>query len=230
MIVKRRQGWGLFAGGLQVCYSQVMAIEDANQPLLSRLQAQVRACRRCQQAGLAVRGRPICSGPASAKIMIVGQAPSAADERNQRLWSGPAGQRLMGWLEWVGLPEATLRARHYLTAVTRCYPGPAPSGHGDRLPTRQEADLCQQYLNAELALVSPRILIPVGRQAIDFLGGCHIHLQRLIGRAVSVDDTWIVPLPHPSGASLWLNRAEHCEQLARALALLRQLCQGLELL
>ncbi len=204
-----------------------MSTENASQPLLSKLQARALSCRRCAQAGLPAYGQPICSGSAAARLMIVGQAPSSSDERNHRLWTGPAGQRLMEWMAWVGLPEVTLRSRHYLTAVCKCYPGFDPSGQGDRAPSQLQVALCRQYLHAELALVAPRLIVPVGRLAIDFFGGQGQRLERLVGRAIAAEGTWIVPLPHPSGASTWLNQPDHQQLLARALAILRELCLAL---
>ena len=198
-----------------------MDMESASQPLVARLQAGIRNCRRCVEAGLIAYGQPICSGPASARLMVVGQAPSRADELNRRLWSGPTGHGLLDWLAWAGLPEVTLRARHYLTAVCKCWPGPDPSGYGDRPPSRLQVDLCRQFLSAELGLVGPRVIVPVGRLAIDHFGGTGQRLERLVGRAIAVDDTWIVPLPHPADAGVWLNQPDHRQLLARALAIRR---------
>ncbi len=199
------------------------------QRLLSSLQTHVRACRRCSRAGHLTPGRPVCSGPATARVLVVGQAPSRSDELARALWSGPAGRRLMGWLAWAGLEEQALRRRHYLSAVTRCYPGPSPSGHGDRRPTDHEVRLCRDYLDAELGLLAPCLVIPVGRLAIDWFGGNDRPLSEIIGRAFQVENTWIVPLPHPSGASLWPNHLDNRRRLARALAIIREICHAYHL-
>jgi uracil-DNA glycosylase len=84
-------------------------------------------------------------------------------------------------------------------------------------------------LEHELAIVYPQIIVPVGSLAIrHFLG--RIKLSQIVGEALQRDHTWIVPLPHPSGASLWLNRAEHREQVALASAHIRRLSQDMDLL
>ncbi len=206
-----------------------MDTDSAYQALLSALRSRMASCGHCQAAGLPAYGQPLCSGPARAPVMVVGQAPSRSDTATQQLWSGPAGQQLMAWLGWAGLAEERLRAHHYLTAVVKCYPGRAAAGHGDQEPSRRQVELCRRYLEAELQLVAPRLLIPVGRMAIDFFGGQRLRLEDLVGTAVSVGETWIVPLPHPSGVSLWLNGSENRRRLARALAILRELCGGLSL-
>jgi uracil-DNA glycosylase len=194
------------------------------------LQAQMRECRCCLGAGYPISPGAVFSGAATAEVMIVGQAPGVTESQVKRPFNGAAGRRLFSWLREAGWPEDTFRATQYLTAVTKCYPGKSPGGKGDRVPTRAEQSLCAPYLERELGLVRPRILIPVGGLAIRrFLGP--VPLASVVG-TVSWDPAgrWIVPLPHPSGASLWLNRPENQERVLRALAHLRRLCQQLGLL
>ena len=197
---------------------------------LDALQAQMQQCHRCQDAGYPISPGAVFSGAATAEVMIVGQAPGVTESQVRRPFNGSAGRRLFSWLRDAGWPEDAFRATQYLTAVTKCYPGKSPGGKGDRVPTRVEQSLCASYLEWELALVQPRVLVPVGGLAIRrFLGPQP--LARVVGM-VSRDaaDRWIVPLPHPSGASLWLNQRENQERVARALAHLRRLCQQLGLL
>ncbi|MDQ3949337.1 MAG: uracil-DNA glycosylase, partial [Gemmatimonadota bacterium] len=94
---------------------------------------------------------------------------------------------------------------------------------GDRVPSPRERELCGSWLDEELRLIRPRLLIPVGRLAIDrFLGP--EPLDRLIGRAHDVQHAGgralAIPLPHPSGASSWIHEAGHKAQLESALQLL----------
>ena len=155
--------------------------------------------------------------------MLVGQAPGRVEATGGRPFAGRAGATLFRWLATIGLDEATARRRIYIAAVTRCYPGPSPSGRGDRVPSRRERTLCASWLDEELWLIRPRVLIPVGRLAIDrFLGPRP--LEDLIGRAHEVchpgGRSVAVPLPHPSGASSWLHGSGHKSQLEDALVLL----------
>ncbi len=156
--------------------------------------------------------------------MVVAQAPSRSDEASGQLWTGPAGRQLMDWLSWAGLDEATVRSQHYLTAVARCYPG----GQGE-LPSPRQVSLCRRLLDAELGLVEPQVLVPVGQVAIDAFGGLHRPLEVLVGAAVWVGGTWVVPLPQPTVADRWLSRAENRRRLARALGILREIFRGLAL-
>ncbi len=166
------------------------------------------ACRRCGHKGHGVV--PILSPARSTRVMLVGQAPgqveTSAGER--RAFAGRAGKTLFRWLDRIGVDEATLRSRVYIAAVTRCYPGPSPSGRGDRVPSRSEQEQCGEWLESELEIIRPKLVIPVGRLAIErFLPP--LPLDQLIGRGHEVSHAGgrsvAIPLPHPSGASSWLN-------------------------
>jgi uracil-DNA glycosylase len=190
---------------------------------LIALHAQMEACRRCLEAGYEITPGAVFSGPATAKVMIVGQAPGVTEAEAGRPFTGSSGRRLFRWLAEAGWAEDEFRATQYMTAVTKCYPGKSAGGKGDRVPTRAEQKLCAPFLKRELGLVRPRILVPIGGLAIRrFLG--KVRLAGVVGEVVEAEDgRWIVPLPHPSGASLWLNRGENQERVKLALAHLRQL-------
>ena len=156
--------------------------------------------------------------------MLVGQAPGQVERQSQRPFSGRAGRTLFRWLAEIGMDEQKVRERIYIAAITRCYPGPSPSGRGDRVPSPAEQANCSSWLDAELEIIRPELVIPVGRLAINrFLG--RLLLDRVIGSEHTVQvggrDTRVVPLPHPSGASSWIHGPGHAELLRNALAALR---------
>jgi uracil-DNA glycosylase len=156
--------------------------------------------------------------------MLVGQAPGKSEIEDRRAFSGRAGRTLFTWLERAGVDEARFRRDVYIAAITRCYPGPSPSGRGDRVPSPEEQARCAPWLEAELDLIRPALIIPVGRLAIDrFLD--NEPLDRIVGRAheacVRGRQVTLIPLPHPSGASSWVNVPAHRALLDRALDLLR---------
>jgi len=190
---------------------------------LEALHARMRACRRCLEAGYPITPGAVFSGPVTARVMVVGQAPGVTEAEVGRPFNGPSGRRLFRWLAEAGWDEAMFRATHYMTAVTKCYPGKARGGKGDRAPTRAEQRLCAPFLEEELRLVRPVLIIPVGGLAVRrFLGP--VHLAEVVGTCLQDGEgRWIVPLPHPSGASLWLNRPENRQRVARAIAHLRRL-------
>lgn len=206
---------------------------------LAVLHADLKACRRCADAGYFVAPPPIFAGPASARLMVVGQAPGRIEqEQTGRPFSGPAGKRLFRWLAEAGWAEDEFRSVNYMSAITKCYPGPHPAGRGDRLASKAEQALCQPWLEQELALVQPKIVVPVGGLSIGrFLGP--VKLEDVVGRALvrPAGDygltAWaqrhlpgtacIIPLPHPSGASQWFNQPENQALLRQALQHLREM-------
>jgi uracil-DNA glycosylase len=198
-------------------------VENLNQELAA-LHTQMRACRRCLEAEYPITPGAVFSGLATATVMIVGQAPGITETQVGRPFNGSSGRRLFRWLAQAGWEETEFRTTQYMTAVTKCYPGKDSGGKGDRVPTRAEQKLCAPYLERELALVHPNLIIPVGGLAVRrFLG--RVRLAEVVGGVVQDQDgRWIVPLPHPSGASLWLNRPENQARVTQALAHIRRLC------
>ena len=145
-------------------------------------------------------------------------------------FQGRAGKTLFRWLAHAGLDEPAAREFFWIAAVTRCYPGPHPGGRGDRVPTPGERARCAPWLDAEFALVRPAFVVTLGRLAVDrFLAPApltalvgRVHTATIGGHAVPV-----LPLPHPSGASGWLNVVEHRALLEQALGVLAEEVQRL---
>ncbi|HSE81928.1 MAG TPA: uracil-DNA glycosylase family protein [Gaiellaceae bacterium] len=150
--------------------------------------------------------------------MLVGQAPGVVEGAERRPWRGQAGRTLRAWLE---LDEPGFYETFYCASVTRCYPGKHPSGRGDRPATSAEMDLCAFWLDQELRLLRPELIVLVGGLAVRRL----IALARLtdcVGKRYRLGGAVAVPLPHPSGASGWLNDPANRKRLQRALALVRK--------
>jgi uracil-DNA glycosylase len=182
--------------------------------------ADLLACRRCAHAPGVL---PIIARARAPRAMLVGQAPGKTEAGGGKPFAGRAGVTLFKWLERAGLDEAAARERIYIAAVTRCYPGPHPSGRGDRVPTPAERARCGDWLDAELRIIRPPVLVLVGRLAMDrFLGARP--LDELVGREHEVSHAGgrsiAIPLPHPSGASSWIHAPEHRALLHDALDLL----------
>jgi uracil-DNA glycosylase len=160
--------------------------------------------------------------------MLVGQAPGQVEMGGGPPFAGRAGRTLFRWLERAGIDETTARDWLYISAITRCYPGPSPSGRGDRVPTPREREQCSDWLEDELRIIRPSIIVPVGRLAIDrFLGPRP--LVDVIGQEHEISheggQSIAIPLPHPSGASSWIHAPGNKALLERALELLRERLQ-----
>ncbi len=168
---------------------------------LERHQARLRACRRCPR----MIGPPVTGLPVVSAVMLVGQAPGPKEVEGCRPFAWTAGKTLFGWFSRIGLDEQAFRRRVYMAAVCRCFPGKQPRG-GDRVPSRQEIANCAPWLETELDLLHPRLILPAGRLAIEwFLEPAPLteRVGRLVHLRLRGFETDVVPLPHPSGASPW---------------------------
>jgi uracil-DNA glycosylase len=185
---------------------------------LASLQRDVRVCQACVEAGYDLESLPVVNEHLGQRAYMYGQAPGIVEGEERRPWRGRAGKTLRRWLE---LEEDEFYETFYCASVTRCYPGRAPSGRGDRTPTPREQELCSFWKDWELELLRPRLIVPVGGLAIRRL--LHISgLAECIGRRYELAKTVVVPLPHPSGASSWLNSPANRELTTEAAALVRQ--------
>ena len=139
----------------------------------------------------------------------------------------------MRWFVRAGFrDEDDVRDRIYMTAMTTCFPGRRPDGAGDRRPSAAEVALCAPWLDGVIASLRPRLIIPIGSLALErFLPGRR--LDDVIGAAYTPSgipvagsppaSPVIVPLPHPSGQSRWLNDPARLALLDRAIVRLREL-------
>ena len=175
-------------------------------------------CRACAEAGYPLESWPVISEHTAQRAYMYGQAPGVVEGEERRPWRGRAGKTLRRWLE---MDEDEFYSRFYCASVTRCYPGRAPSGRGDRTPTPRERELCSFWRTWELELIRPQLIVPVGGLAIRALLGI-TGLAECIGNRYELEDAVAVPLPHPSGASSWLNAPANRELTARAARLVRQ--------
>ena len=183
------------------------------------LQQRIQGCRLCQEHGYIPLARPLVGGRADDRMMVIGQAPGHRSVAQGRSFSGPGGAVLQKWLERAGFPPGYLHSHVYLSSLTHCDPGKNPRGDGDRRPSPAELALCRPYLDEELRLLQPRVVLLVGSMAIETFCG-KTRLEDVIGTYREEANRYLLPLPHPSGVSRWLLAAEHQQLLTRALEIL----------
>jgi uracil-DNA glycosylase len=175
---------------------------SSKQRALERHVARLRKCRRCPR----MKSMPVSGGAIAGDVMIIGQAPGPREPTLKRPFAHTAGQTLFRWFEqFCGMNEAAVRSKIYFAAVCRCFPGKAPGGT-DRIPAPDEIRNCSSWMNDEIEILRPRLIIPVGRLAIAQFIQCS-RLEQVIGRKFRVHRAGhtfdLTPLPHPSGASPW---------------------------
>lgn len=200
--------------------TEVESTNDQAAALLA-LQQRIQTCRLCQAQGYIPLARPLVNGRPGDRIMVIGQAPGHRSVSKGRSFSGPGGSILQKWLERAGFPPGYLHSHVYLSSLTRCDPGRNPRGDGDRRPSPAEMALCRPYLDAELRLLRPRVVLLVGSMAIETFCG-KTRLEEIIGTFHEREGMLLLPLPHPSGVSRWLLAPDHQALLHKALDLLAQ--------
>jgi uracil-DNA glycosylase len=196
--------------------SKMLSVEQR----LARHVKALLACRRCPH----MNPPPVSGGPVVSRVILVGQAPGTREPIAGRPFAWTAGRKLFRWFEQAtGLDEAAVRREVYFAAVCRCFPGKNGNG-GDRVPSPTEVEACAPWLERELELLQPELIILVGKLAIArFLPPAP--LDQMVGRIVPVEAPGgrkvdALPLPHPSGASPWPHQEPGRTLLARALKLL----------
>ena len=195
-----------------------MTVRKSSYRSLASLERDLSRCRACAEAGYPLESLPVHAPGSRQRAYLFGQAPGVVEGDERLPWRGRAGRALRRWLE---LSEDDFYATFYCASVTRCYPGRAASGRGDRMPTPRERQLCSFWRDWELQLLRPRLIVTVGGLALRELLGLP-SLTPCVGKRFELHGTPVVPLPHPSGASGWLNDPANRARLARAIGLVRE--------
>ena len=194
-------------------------MNEAKQTELTRHVARLLKCRRCPR----MKSTPVSGSAIVSDVMIVGQAPGPREPVLQRPFAHTAGKTLFRWFEQFGrMNEVTVRSTIYFAAACRCFPGKNSSGT-DRVPGPDEIRNCSSWMENEIQILQPRLIIPVGRLAILQFIECG-KLEEVIGRKFRLARAGhrfdLIPLQHPSGASPWHKIPPGRRLTARALRLI----------
>lgn len=129
-------------------------------------------------------------GPAGARIVIVGEAPGQYEDQQGEPFVGAAGKLLDQLLQGIGLS----RSQVFITNVLKC----RPPGNRDPLP--QEVEACSPYLEQQLKLIKPQVVLVLGRHALARLLPGHNSISRVHGRVIEKAGVSYVPIYHPAAA------------------------------
>ncbi len=188
---------------------------------------EIRGCRKCLDAGYeSVHPPPVFEGNLDAPVLIIGQAPGIEEFNQKQPFVGSSSKRLFSWLKQAGLKETWIREHAFIFQRYLCYPGKQPDESGDCSPSSTQLDLCQPHLSRVLSLMTGlnlRLIIPVGRLAIDAFFPSSKALEKIIGQRLKYSRALVVPLPHPSGLSRWYQNQEHRALIYRALEMIGDL-------
>ena len=190
-----------------------MTVRRSSYRSLRSLQRDTAVCRACVEAGFPLESWPVRAPLGDQRALLFGQGRGIVEGAERLPWRGRAGATLRRWLELEG---DELYETFYCASVTRCYPGRPSSGRGDRMPTLREQELCEFWRDWELELLRPELIVTVGGLALKQLLGIPA-LTVAIGKSFLRGDAIVIPLPHPSGASGWLNDRVNRARLGKAL-------------
>jgi uracil-DNA glycosylase len=168
---------------------------------------------------------PVVHGPpVASRVFLLGQAPGPHEGKFGRPFAWTAGKTMFKWFQRaLGVDEETFRSRVYMAAVARCFPGKAKGG-GDRKPSPVEIDACRPWLEREVAILKPALVLPVGTLAIEQVLGTSQPLIDVVGKSLRSSylgaEVEVLCLPHPSGASTWHRKQPGIDLLEAALQLI----------
>jgi DNA polymerase len=170
-------------------------VSGLRRPGLDELRKQAADCRACdlwERATQTVFGE----GPSDADVMLVGEQPGDAEDREGAPFVGPAGRVLDEALERAGID----RARTYVTNVVKHFKWePRGKRRLHSKPNQAEIAACRRWLDAEIALVHPRVLVCLGATAAQALLGRDFRVTKDRGKPVpSALAPYVVATVHPS--------------------------------
>ena len=185
---------------------------------LSELYEEIRHCQRCDLYKTRTRAVP-GEGPEDAEVMFIGEAPGFHEDQQGRPFVGPAGQFLTQLMNSIGLK----RDQVYITNVIKS----RPPGNRDPLP--DEMNACRKWLNRQIELIRPRLIVTLGRYSMAlFFPGKSI--GRIHGTAQERDGITYFAMYHPAAAlhqqSLKQTIEEDMLNIPRVLAKMREASAG----
>ncbi len=163
-----------------------MSVDEHVREALHRLEEEIKRCTRCRLHQTRTQAVP-GDGPYDAEIMFIGEAPGYHEDKQGRPFVGAAGQYLNELLEKNGLRREDV----YITNIVKC----RPPRNRDPLP--DEIAACQDYLDRQIELINPRVIVTLGRFAMQhFFPGASI--SRVHGQPRRLGDRIFFPIFHPA--------------------------------
>ncbi|UCD27232.1 MAG: uracil-DNA glycosylase [Candidatus Bathyarchaeota archaeon] len=156
---------------------------------IMELDERIRQCEKCRLYKTRTNAVP-GEGPANAKIMICGQAPGRTEDEEGRPFVGRAGRFLNELLETIELEREIL----FITSPIKCFP---PS---NRPPKSDELKACTPYLEKQISLIRPKIIIAFGNYALQTLLGKKLTISQLHGQPQERNNILVFPTFHPAAA------------------------------
>jgi len=206
----------------------------------------LRRCRKCEGilsqkcvdprvSDQRVHPRPVVSGLQQRPIMLIGQAPGLTEYQTGKPFQGPAGQEIRAVFAECGIPSEEFSRLVQTSAVVKCFPGSKAVANRrkpgvrreDEKPSRAMIDNCRPLLERQIVLADPKLIVLLGGLPLQvFLCMSDAssekgELASFVGRVLQWGNRKVIPFPHTSGSSFWLNDPANRQLFAKAKSLLR---------
>ncbi|TGD71103.1 hypothetical protein E4634_19870 [Mangrovimicrobium sediminis] len=188
--------------------------------MLENLEKRMTQCRLCAGtlSKYGVVPRPIFSGGAEHPVFLLGQAPGITEYEKNAPFQGGAGQSIKALFKTCGLDDFDRLV--YQTSVTKCFPGRRKNSSTDRMPSVGEVANCLPFLEKQMKIVSPKLLVCLGGlswkaflklKETDEPGYClaeigitkpsEVKVPDVVGRQFKWRSTIVLPMIHPAGSA-----------------------------
>jgi uracil-DNA glycosylase len=187
---------------------------------LAKLEESIQACQLCNSTlcMYGVEPRPIFSGVIGYPVFLLGQAPGKTEYKKRAPFQGEAGKSIKALFSECGLRD--FEHTVYQTSVTKCFPGRRLRASTDRIPSTSEVNNCLPFLEQQLKLVKPKLLVCLGglswKAILSMLeaeqpGFCsreiginrpeNVKVPNIVGRRFNWRSTIVLPMIHPAGSA-----------------------------
>lgn len=179
-----------------------MASMDSGTPkALDEALAGIESCRACELGQTRINVVP-GSGSASARVMLIGEAPGRNEDVKGEPFVGAAGKVLDQMLERIGLE----RDEVFITSILKCRPP------RNRNPKADEIEACTPWLEKQLEIIDPDILVTMGNFATRFILHTKEPITELRGKVYDIDTYKVIPTYHPAAVIYDRSKTEVLEQ------------------
>jgi DNA polymerase len=177
--------------------------------LLEELADEIRVCPKCRLAQTRINAVPGAGDP-NARILFVGEAPGENEDKQGKPFIGQAGKVLTKLLDAAGIAREDV----FITNTVKCRP---PE---NRVPLADEIEACNDWLNAQIALIGPKIICTLGSPALKTLISPKLKISEVRCKVFRKSGILFIPLYHPAAA---LHRPPLMETLQNDILVLKDL-------
>jgi DNA polymerase len=177
--------------------------------LLEELANEIRVCPKCRLAQTRINAVPGAGDP-NARILFVGEAPGENEDKTGKPFVGQAGKVLTKLLDTAGIDRKDV----FITNTVKCRP---PE---NRVPLADEIEACNEWLNAQIALIEPKIICTLGSPALKTLISPKLKISEVRCKVFRKSGILFIPLYHPAAA---LHRPPLMETLQNDILVLKDL-------